>query len=279
MNFVQRLQTIQRRNNSLLCIGLDTDLARIPKFLQKYSNPQYEFNRRIIDETKDLVCAYKLNLAFYETIGEDGWSTVHRTLDYIPKEIVTIGDGKRGDISSSAEWQARLFYEDWNFSASTVSPYMGRDSIEPFIRRNDRCAFVLAVTSNKGSKDFQYLKVGGKLLYEHVVRKAIEWNAKKNIGFVAGATHPKDLHRIRSLAPEMPILVPGIGAQRGNLEAAVRYGCDKNGELAIINVGRSVIYTSTDEDFAEKAREAATDYRDQINRHREKYFEREKLNA
>ena len=136
MNFVQRLQTIQRRNNSLLCIGLDTDLARIPKFLQKYSNPQYEFNRRIIDETKDLVCAYKLNLAFYETIGEDGWSTVHRTLDYIPKEIVTIGDGKRGDISSSAEWQARLFYEDWNFSASTVSPYMGRDSILKLIGLN-----------------------------------------------------------------------------------------------------------------------------------------------
>jgi orotidine-5'-phosphate decarboxylase len=272
MNFIEKLKHIQRKNNSLLCIGLDTDVTQVPESLYRWGDPQFEFNRRIIDATKDLVCAYKLNIAFYESVGEHGWYTVHQTLARIPEEIVTIGDGKRGDIANSSERQAHLLCNDWEFSATTVNPYMGKDSVEPFIKRKDQCAFILAVTSNKGSKDFQHLKVKGKPLYEHVVAAAKKWNTKKNIGLVVGATRPAELKRVRSLAPNMPILIPGVGAQKGDLETTVRNGCDKNGELAVINVGRSIIYASNGDNFAEKAREAALKFRDQINRYREKYF-------
>ncbi len=272
MRFVEKLRKIQRKNNSLLCIGLDTDPLKVPESLYRWGDPQYEFNRRIIDATKDIVCAYKLNLAFYESVGEHGWYTVHQTLARIPEEIVTIGDGKRGDIASSAERQAHLICEDWEFSATTVNPYMGRDAVEPFLKRRDQCAFLLAVTSNNGAKDFQYLPVRGKPLYERVVMAARKWNTRKNIGLVVGATRPAELKRIRSLAPGMPLLIPGIGAQKGNLEAAVRYGCDEKGELAIVNVGRSVIYASGGEDFAEEARAAALKIRDRINSIREQYF-------
>ncbi len=272
MTFLQKLRHIQRKNNSLLCVGLDTDESKVPEFLFAYGDPQYEFNRRIIDATRDIVCAYKLNLAFYESVGEHGWYTVHQTLARIPEEIITIGDGKRGDIASSAERQAHLLCEDWEFAATTVSPYMGKDSIEPFLRRRDQCAFVLAVTSNPGARDFQHLKVKGRPLFEEVVRQARRWNTRKNIGLVVGATRAAELKRIRSLAPDMPILIPGIGAQKGNLEASVRYGCDTKGELAILNVGRSIIYASAGENFAEKAREATLTLRNRINKHREKYF-------
>ena len=274
MHFIAKLRHIQQKNNSLLCIGLDTDVSRVPEFLHAWSDPQYEFNRRIIDATKDLVCAYKLNSAFYESVGEHGWYTVHHTLARIPEEIVTIGDGKRGDIASSAERYAHVFCADWEFAGTTVNPYMGKDSIEPFLKRRDQCAFVLAVTSNKGAKDFQYLKAGGTPLYEHVVRAAKKWNTKKNIGLVVGATRPSELKRVRSLAKQMPILIPGIGAQRGDLESAVRYGCDNRGELAIINIGRSIIYASAGDDFAEQARSVALKYRDEINRYRTRYFKR-----
>src|SRR3972149_4613356 len=142
MTFNDKLRAIQRKNNSLLCIGLDTDVFPIPEFLLGYADPMFEFNRRIIEATKDIVCAYKLNVAFYESVGEHGWYTVHQTLARIPEEIITIGDGKRGDIANSAERQAHLLCEDWEFAATTVSPYMGRDSIEPFLRRRDQCAFI-----------------------------------------------------------------------------------------------------------------------------------------
>ena len=271
-HFLDKLRFIQRQNNSLLCIGLDTDPLAVPESLYRWGDPQYEFNRRIIDATKDIVCAYKLNVAFYESVGEHGWYTVHQTLARIPEEIVTIGDGKRGDIANSAERQAHLLCEDWEFGATTVNPYMGKDAVEPFLKRPDQCAFVLALTSNQGAKDFQYLKIKGKPLYEHVVTTAKKWNKRKNVGLVAGATRPAELKRIRALAPTMPILIPGIGAQKGNLESAVRYGCDKRGELAVINVGRSIIYASRGDDFAEKARAAALKMREEINRYREKYF-------
>jgi len=272
MTFNQKLRRIQRKNNSLLCIGLDTEPWRVPKSIRHRGDPQFEFNRKIIEATKDLVCAYKLNISFYETVGKSGWSTVHKTLARIPGEIVTIGDGKRGDIRNSSEKQAHLFCEDWDFAASTVNPYMGFDSVEPFTRRREQCAFILAVTSNEGSKDFQHLKVRGKPLYEHVIASAKKWNTKKNIGLVVGATRPVELKRVRSLVPDMPLLIPGIGAQKGDLASTVRFGCDANGEMAVINVGRSIIYASGGKDFAEKARAVAIDYRDRINNYREKYF-------
>ena len=270
--FLQKLKNIQRKNNSLLCIGLDTDPLTVPEFLYKWGDPQFEFNRQIIDATKDLVCAYKLNISFYESVGEHGWYTVHQTLARIPEEIVTIGDGKRGDIANSSERQAHLLCYDWEFSGTTVNPYMGKDSLEPFIKRKDQCAFVLALTSNPGAKDFQYLKVNGKPLYEEVVKKVKKWNTKKNLGLVVGATRPAELQRIRKMAPELPILIPGIGKQKGDLELTVKNGCDKNGELAVINVGRAILKDCTGEDFAEKARAAALKYRDQINQYRDKYF-------
>jgi orotidine-5'-phosphate decarboxylase len=268
MNFVQRLRKIQRKHKSLLCVGLDTDINKIPEFLLAYGDPVYEFNRRIIDATKDLVCAYKINLAFYESIGEHGWYTVHQTLAGIPEEIVTIGDAKRGDIGNSAEMYAKLIMDDYGFAASTVNPYMGEDSVRPFIKNGAQGAFVLALTSNPGAKDFQYLKVSGRPLYEHVVARAEKWNTKKNVGLVVGATRPKELQRIRRMAPDMPILIPGVGAQGGDLKAAVQYGCDGKGELAIINASRSIIYAAAGENFAASAREAALAMRDEMNRYR-----------
>jgi len=272
MTFHQKLRRIQRKNDSLLCIGLDPEPSRLPRSISRRGNPRLEFNKRIIEATKDLVCAYKLNISFYESSGARGWDTVRRTLAAIPRDIVTIGDGKRGDIQNSSEKQARLFCDDWKFSASTVNPYMGYDSVEPFIRSREQCAFILAVTSNPGSRDFQHLKVRGKPLYEHVIAAAKKWNRKKNIGLVVGATRPAELRRVRSLVPEMPLLIPGIGAQKGDLGATVRFGCDARGEMAVINVGRSILYASGGADFADTARAEAIRYRDMINEYRERYF-------
>ena len=276
MNFTQRLRRIQRKANSLLCIGLDTDVTKVPESLYAFGDPVYEFNRRIIDATKDLVCAYKINLAFYESTGEHGWYTVHQTLARIPDDIVTIGDAKRGDIGNSSEMYAKLLVDDYEFAATTVNPYMGEDSVRPFLKNAYQGAFILAVTSNPGAKDFQYLKVKGRPLYEQVIVRAKKWNAKKNCALVVGATRPKELQRIRKLALDMPILIPGIGAQGGDLRSAVRFGCDKQGELAVINASRSIIYASRGDDFAAAARREALALRDQINALRSDFFPRTK---
>lgn len=272
MNFTEQLKYIQRKNNSLLCIGLDTDIKKIPKFLRKAENPQFEFNKIIIESTQDLVCAYKLNLAFYEDGGAKGYEALQKTIELIPEGIVTIADGKRGDIGNTAEKQAHAIFDSLKFKSATINPYMGYDAIEPFIRSPQYGAFVLAITSNPGSKDFQYLKVNGKPLYEQVVLKCKKWNSSNNLGLVVGATRISELKKIRSLAPDMPFLIPGIGAQKGDLEASVRYGCDKNGDLAVINVGRSIIYSSLQNCFDLKVRETAKHYMLKINYYREKYF-------
>lgn len=240
-----------------MCVGLDADIELIPKHLRSLANPVLEFNRRIIEATSDLVCAYKLNLAFYEAMGSSGWQTLRDTLSFIPKSIITIGDGKRGDIGNTAERYARALFDDLGFDAATVNPYMGYDSVEPFLRNDKHGVFLLALTSNEGSKDFQRLNVGGKPLYERVVQTAAKWNTKKNLGLVVGATHPDELRSIRSLAPAMPLLIPGIGKQGGDLRSAVRNGCNIKGELAIINASRSIIYASNGKDFAAAARKEA----------------------
>jgi orotidine-5'-phosphate decarboxylase len=272
MNFTQRLRFIQRKNRSLLSIGLDTDINKIPESLFAYGDPLYEFNRRIIDATRDLVCAYKLNMAFYEATGEHGWYTVHQTLARIPEEIVTIGDAKRGDIGNSSAMYAKVLVDDYEFAATTVNPYMGEDSVRPFLKNASQGAFILAVTSNPGAKDFQYLRVKGRPLYEQVIRRVMAWNTRKNCGLVVGATRAKELRRIRTLAPELPILIPGIGAQGGDLRAAVHFGCDRKGELAVINASRSIIYASSGDDFAEAARREAVALKERINQLREQQF-------
>ena len=272
MKFLDKLHKVQRKNRSLLCIGLDTDASKLPKSLGASKGAVVQFNRLIIEATSDLVCAYKLNLAFYESLGERGWRTLSETLAVIPQNVITIGDGKRGDIGNTAEQYAQALYEDFGFDAATVNPYMGFDSVEPFIRSDHNCAFVLALTSNEGSNDFQRLNIGGRPLYERIVQASVKWNTKKNVGLVVGATHPKELQPIRKLAPTLPILIPGIGKQGGDLESAVRYGTDKNGKLALINASRSILYASTGKDFATAARTEALQLRDQIQKYRDKFF-------
>ena len=257
MTFTQKLREVQLQQNSLLCIGLDVDADKIPQHLQSSLNPVLEFNRQIIEATSDLVCAYKPNLAFYEAIGVHGLITLQETLKLIPKSVLTIGDGKRGDIGNTAERYAKSLLNDFGFDSVTVNPYMGFDSVEPFLKNPEKGVFLLALTSNPGSKDFQRLKINGTPLYEKVVRTAKKWNKNQNIGLVVGATHPRELKTIRKIVPEMPLLIPGIGKQGGDLKSAVRDGCDKNGQLAIINASRSIIYASSGKDFAEAARAEA----------------------
>ena len=272
MNFTERLRTTQESRQSLLCIGLDPDPQKIPTGLHQHANPVAEFNRRIIEATGDLVCAYKLNLAFYEAMGDRGWQTLRETLTWVPKTVITIADGKRGDIGNSSEMYARSILDDFHFDASTVHPYMGWDSVRPFVRNAEQGAFVLALTSNPGAKDFQYLRVRGTPLYEHVVRRVKKWNTAGNLGLVVGATRPAQLKAIRKLAPALPILIPGIGAQGGDLRKSVRYGCDASGFLALLTAARSVLYASAGDDFAAAARTAAIALRDEINTYRQEYF-------
>lgn len=267
-NFSERLRTVQARRNSLLCVGLDPDIAKIPAHILKRKNPALEFCLRIVESTSDLVCAYKLNLAFFEAFGERGWSTIHQLLAAIPRDVITIGDAKRGDIGNTAEMYARVLFRDFGFDATTVNAYMGEDSVRPFISDPQRGAFVLVLTSNPGARDFQHLKTNGKPLYEQVARRAKQWNEHGNIGCVVGATRPRELQRIRRLVPRMPLLIPGVGTQGGDLRLAVRHGCDADGLMAIINASRSIIYASAGTDFARAARSAALGMRDDINGYR-----------
>ena len=256
--FTRKLAEIQSKQRSLLCIGLDVDPDKIPQHLRSTGSPVLEFNRRIIEATADLVCSYKPNLAFYEAMGEPGTRALRETLKLIPKTVLTIGDGKRGDIGNTAERYARSLFDDFGFDGVTVNPYMGFDSVEPFLKNPEKGVFLLALTSNPGSKDFQRLKVGAMPVYEKVVRTAKKWNTNGNIGLVVGATHPKELQHIRKIVPDVPILIPGIGKQGGDLKSAVRFGSDKHGRLAVINASRSILYASSGTDFAEAARAEAT---------------------
>ncbi len=259
-SFLEKLLAAQRRNESLLCVGLDPDPALMPEATVA------EFNRAIIEATRDLVCAYKPNLAFYEAMGIDGWRALRETLDAIPKDIPVIGDAKRGDIANTARAYAKAMYEVWGFDAATVNPYLGRDAIEPFVAYRDRGVLIVCRTSNPGGADLQALSVsdGGppRPLYERVAALAREMNGAGNVGLVVGATAPVELLRVREICPDMPILIPGVGAQQGDVEAAVRAGVDRNGRLAIVNASRQVLYGSRGPDFAEAARRAAQGLRD-----------------
>ncbi len=260
MTFVDKLLAASRRNNSLLCVGLDPDPSQMPKV------GALEFNKAIVDATSDLVCAYKPNLAFYEALGSKGLETLQKTIEYIPSHIPIIGDGKRGDIGNTAKAYAKALFSTFGFDAATVSPYLGFDSIEPFILYKAKGVFILCRTSNIGAMDFQnMLDSEGVPLYERVARKAKEWNVYGNIGLVVGATYPEELKRVRELCPEMPLLIPGIGAQGGELASAVKNGVDGRGEKAIIVAGRQIIYASRGKDFAEAARRSAEELRDKIN--------------
>jgi orotidine-5'-phosphate decarboxylase len=273
MKFIEKLIDISRKNNSLLCVGLDTDLEKIPKFLLKDRDPIFSFNQKIIDSTSDLVCAYKPNIAFYEAYGSKGWEALKKTCEAIPKEIPIIIDAKRGDIGNTARMYAKAIFENLDADALTVNPYMGEDAISPFLEYENKCALILCLTSNKSAQDFQLclLKIppkagiDGKPLYQIVAEKVLSWNKKGNCGLVVGATYPEQLKKVREIAKSLPILIPGVGAQSGELESTVKFGTDEKGERAIINSSRAIIYASQEENFAEAAREEALKLRDRIN--------------
>ncbi len=246
------------RKQTFLCVGLDTELRRVPPSLQQHPEPVFTFNRQVIDATRDLCVAYKLNLAFYEARGAEGWRDFERTVQYIGAEHFIIADAKRGDIGNTSRLYAKAFFEHLPCHALTVAPYMGADSVAPFLSFPGKWAVVLALTSNEGSADFQQqvLRETGLPLWEHVVLEARRWGSPENLMFVVGATHPEAFSRVRVLAPEHFLLVPGVGAQGGDVAAVCRYGLTREVGL-LINASRSILYASAQEDFAAAARAAA----------------------
>jgi orotidine-5'-phosphate decarboxylase len=264
MNFLEKLAEAGRENNSLLCVGLDPDPALMPGGIRVF-----EFNKAIIDATADLVCAYKPNIAFYEALGSAGLDALKRTRDYIPENIPVIIDAKRGDIGNTAAAYAHALFDYYGFDAATVNPYLGYDALEPFIKYRDRGVFVLCRTSNPSAVDFQSLlfETGGgpRMLFEIVAEKVNRWNKYGNLGLVVGATYPGELKLIRQLYPDMPLLVPGVGTQGGELAQIVNCGVAAGPRRTIINSSRQVLYASQGKDFAVAAGRAAKGLRDKIN--------------
>ena len=274
-----------KKKKSFLTIGLDTDINKIPKHLLKYKDPLFIFNKLIIEATHDLCVAYKPNLAFYEAHGSAGWQTLEKTLAVIPKNLFTIADAKRGDIGNTSALYAQAFFKSMNFNAVTVAPYMGSDSVLPFFKYTNKWVILLALTSNKGSEDFQtrYLQshlsltensiseptvlyrnnVEHNRLYEEVIERSKSWGNFENMMYVVGATKAYALAEIRKIIPQHFLLIPGIGAQGGNLQEVCEYGMNESCGI-LVNASRSIIYASDGKDFAEKAREEAKKLKDEM---------------
>jgi orotidine-5'-phosphate decarboxylase len=245
------------KKQSFLCVGLDSDIRKIPKFLLDCENPILEFNKRIIDATKEYCVAYKPNIAFYESRGVQGWETLQATLDYIPKDIFTIADAKRGDIGNTANMYAKTFFETYNFDSVTIAPFMGEDSVAPFLSHAGKWGIVLGLTSNKGAFDFQFSElISGEKLFEKVLRTTATWGSNENLMFVVGATKAESLRGIRKIIPSHFLLVPGVGAQGGSLAEVCKYGLNRDCGL-LINSSRGILYAGADESFAEASGDAA----------------------
>lgn len=255
MNHHQLFQNI-RKKRSFLCIGLDTDITKIPDHLLGYQDPIFEFNKRIIDATHDLCVAYKPNTAFYEAHGFEGWLSLEKTAQHIPAGILKLADAKRGDIGNTTRMYARGFFRQMNFDAITLSPYMGADSVLPYFQYEGRWVVLLALTSNEGAADLQYLHTDNGQLFESVLRLGKEWGTIDNTMFVVGATKADMLERIRQIVPDHFLLVPGVGAQGGSLSEVAKYGLNDHCGL-LVNSSRGIIYASQGEDFAEAARAEA----------------------
>jgi orotidine-5'-phosphate decarboxylase len=272
MNRSELVELIKQKN-SYLCVGLDTDLNKIPEHLHSSPDPVFEFNRQIIDATQEYCIAYKPNIAFYEALGPKGWESLQKTLDYIPKGIFTIADAKRGDIGNTSSLYARAFFEQMNFDSITVAPYMGEDSVTPFLQFSDTWVILLAHTSNPGSADFQLTesRISGKKLYEEVIIKAKTWASADKLMFVVGATQADKIESIRALAPKYFFLVPGVGAQGGDLETISKFGMNNECGL-IVNSARAIIYASDGKDFATRAGEEAKKVQQQMKELLEKYM-------
>lgn len=247
-----------REKRSFLCIGLDPDPSKLPDSVKDFENPVTEFNRQIIEATQDLCVAYKPNTAFFEAEGAKGWTSLEDTIKMIPDNIFCIADAKRGDIGNTAEQYAKAFFDNMGADAITLSPYMGKDAIQPFLNRKEKWAIVLAVTSNPGALDFQFLQtdINGLKVYQKVVKRTARWGTPDNLMFVTGATQPELLGDVREMVPDHFLLVPGVGAQGGSLEEVCRYGMTKECGL-LVNSSRGIIFASSGPDFAEKARQEA----------------------
>ncbi len=258
-----------KSKKSYLCIGLDTDFSKIPAHLQSYPDAIFEFNKQIIDATKDLCVSYKINTAFYESLGAKGWEIIEKTVSYIPKEHFTIADAKRGDIGNTSSQYAKAFFETLHFDAVTVTPYMGGDSIKPFLEYKNKYTIVLALTSNTGANDFEMLtltentKDKNELLYERVLKTVSSWGDETNLMFVTGATQAAALKNIRNIVPNHFLLVPGVGFQGGSLQEVSQYGMNKDVGI-LVNVSRAIIYAGKNEDFAEEARTIALQYQTEM---------------
>ena len=258
MTTQQLVQQIKQKK-SFLCIGLDVDLTKIPQHLLGLEYPIFEFNKAIIDATHDLCVSYKPNMAFYEAYGLKGWQSLQKTINYLNEkhpEIFTIADAKRGDIGNTSTMYAKAFLEDLNFDSITVAPYMGKDSVEPFLAFENKYAIMLALTSNEGAFDFQTKNTEGEELYRTVIKTSKTWKNSQNLMYVVGATKAEYFTEIRQLIPNSFILVPGVGAQGGSLQEVCKHGMSENIGL-LINSSRGIIYASNGKDFAEKAREKA----------------------
>ncbi|WP_183574997.1 orotidine-5'-phosphate decarboxylase [Mucilaginibacter sp. X5P1] len=256
-----------KQKKTFLCVGLDTDIEKIPSFLKAYPDPIFEFNKRIIDATQDLCVAYKPNSAFYEAYGVKGLQSLIATWEYLPKDCLSIIDAKRGDIGNTSDKYAKAFFDEassgMGFDAITVTPYMGNDSVTPYLAYDNKWIIILALTSSVGSKDFQYLTTENGFLYETVIQKANTWAGADRIMYVVGATKSTEFTNIRKFAPDNFLLVPGVGAQGGSLEDVCKYGMNKDCGL-LVNASRSIIYASNGEDFADAARAEALKMQQQM---------------
>ena len=259
----QKLITEINKKKSFLCVGLDTDLTKIPKHLLSEPDPVFAFNKAIIDATKDYCVSYKINTAFFEAEGAKGWESMQRTFNYLPKDCFTIADAKRGDIGNTSNQYAKAFFETLNADSLTLAPYMGNDSLAPFFEYPGKWGIVLALTSNPGSADYEQQKIGEEFLFEKVLANTCKIGSDENLMFVVGATKPQEFTIIRKHAPKHFLLVPGVGAQGGSLEEVVKYGKIEDIGL-LINASRSIIYASNGEDFADAAAKEAKALQNQM---------------
>jgi len=242
-----------RLQKSFLCVGLDTDITRIPKHLLSEPDPVFSFNKAIIDATQEFCVAYKPNIAFYESQGASGWESLRKTLDYIPQSHFTIADAKRGDIGNTSAMYAHTFFKTYPFNSVTVAPYMGKDSVQPFLDWKDKWTILLALTSNPGAEDFEQLEdKAGKRVYEHVLAEATSWAGPEKLMFVAGATRVEELKHLRSIVPDYFLLIPGVGAQGGNLEEVAKAAMTADIGI-LVNASRSILYASHGVDYAHAA--------------------------
>jgi len=262
-----------KKKKSFLCVGLDTDLRKIPQHLLKYEDPVFEFNKQIIEATAKYCVAYKPNIAFYEALGTRGWESLEKTMQYMPDDVFTIADAKRGDIGNTSSLYARAFFEHLSFDSITVAPYMGEDSVLPFLEYDGKWVILLTLTSNKGSKDFQDLSIEGTStkLYEQVLKTSQDWGNSQNLMYVVGATKAEKLGEIRKIVPDHFLLVPGIGAQGGSLKEVAKYGMNRDCGL-LVNSSRGIIYASESNDFADKAKDESRKLQEEMEQYLNRYM-------